>query len=270
MTEHEITSWIARRSGRVRGARVGIGDDAAVFRPDPREELVFTSDLSIEGRHFRHTDAPRHAGSKAMVRSLSDLAAMGAEPRFALISLAAPEQRLRDFYRGLLEWKVPVLGGDLSASDRIICDVTLCGGVPKGKALTRSGAKPGDIIYVSGPLGGFAARQYHIPPVPEPRLALGLKLRGRASACIDISDGISLDLWRLALASGVAADVHDVPVAAGATIEDALDGGEDYELLYTGPKGLPGIPIGVIRAGRAGDTPFAPRGYDHFAYNSQR
>ncbi|MGH9629556.1 MAG: thiamine-phosphate kinase [Bryobacteraceae bacterium] len=136
--------------------------------------------------------------------------------------------------------------------------------------MRRDGARPGDVIYVSGPLGRAAFRRFR--DLPEPRLAAGRKLRGKVSACIDLSDGLSLDLHRLCLASGVAGIIDRVPVHPGATIEQGLHGGEDYELLCTAaPRGeLPGmIPIGRITEGEAGALFFTgerlrPAGYQHF------
>jgi thiamine-monophosphate kinase len=147
--------------------------------------------------------------------------------------------------------------------------VVVCGSVPAGEALRRDGARPGDRIYVSGPLGAAAARDYHVPPVPKPQLELGQRLRGRATACMDISDGLSTDLLRLCIASGIAAHIEHVPAAEGATAEQALHGGDDYELLYTGPPGLEGIEIGYVLEGPP-RTNVEPRGWDHFTYNGRR
>jgi thiamine-monophosphate kinase len=203
-----------------------------------------------------------------MGRALSDIAAMGAEPRICFVSLAVPRTfDIDGFYRGLNRFHVPVAGGDLARSKSVYCDVVICGAVPRGRALRRDGAKPGDAIYVSGVLGENAACGYRKLPVP--RLAFGRKLRGRATACMDISDGLSIDLYRLCMASETGAFLHKVPAAKGATEEQALHGGEDYELLYTG-RDLPGIAIGVMNDGPAGlvlfgGYPMAPEGWDHFS-----
>jgi len=262
--------------GKAPGMVLGIGDDCAIYRPRPSEELLFTTDQSIEGVHFLPEQRPAVIGHNALARSLSDIAAMGAEPRFCLVSLAAPAERgekfIAAFYRGLLALArrsgTVLAGGDLAHSDRIYCDVMVCGSAPRGKALRRSGAQPGDWLYVSGRLGKpWGARI-------QPRLAFGRVLRGRATACMDLSDGLSLDLHRLCLESGVAAAVERVPVMRGATLERALHGGEDYELLFTLPpaKSPPrgATRIGNIVKGEAGvvwfqGQPLAPRGYDHFA-----
>ena len=189
-------------------------------------------------------------GYKALARGLSDIAAMGGEPRFCLLSLAVPrwaDQAWVDrFYKGFLalatRFSAPLAGGDLARTKKFACDVTVCGGVPKGSALLRSGARPGDRIYVSGLLGASAsglatkrgaAWKRHLRP--EPRLRLGKFLREqiRASAAMDLSDGLSLDLNRMCVASGVSAMIEPPPLYPGATLEQALDGGEDYELLFT-------------------------------------
>lgn len=252
----------------------------------------------IEGVHFRRdTHPPEAVGWKTLTRGLSDIAAMGGAPRFCLLSLAlAPwaDQRWVDrFYRGLLDLarraSVTLAGGDLAMADRVACDVVVCGAVPRGGSLRRDGARAGHAIYVSGRLGGSAlgletgkgaAWRKHLKP--EPRLALGRFLREklRASACMDLSDGLSIDLRRLCLASGVAAELSGaLPVHRGASLDQALHGGEDYELLFTVrphtavPPAFERIPltrVGTIRKGKAGRVeregrPLPPRGYDHFA-----
>jgi thiamine-monophosphate kinase len=165
----------------------------------------------------------------------------------------------------------------LAHSEKIYCDVMVCGAIRRGRALRRDGARLGNALYVSGRLGKPWDRRI------EPRLALGHSLVGRATSCMDLSDGLSIDLHRLCLASGVAAELDRVPVARGSTIEQALHGGEDYELLFTLPAGV-GVPrgtppgggprigvtrIGTIVKGRAGGVryqgaPLQPLGYDHF------
>ena len=228
----------------------------------------------VEGVHFRRTDKPQFVGQKTLARGLSDIAAMGAAPRFCLLSLARPQwaddKWVKSFFRGVLKLNVPLAGGDLSSASELVCDVVVCGEAPAGKALRRDTAKPGDHIYVSGRLGANARDGYS--HMPKPRLELGLKLRGRASACMDLSDGLSIDLHRLCLASGVAASLDRIPVARGATIEQALHGGEDYELLVTSSKPLKiaGLfRIGTMVKGRPGlillnGKPLQPAGFEHF------
>lgn len=257
----------------------GIGDDCAIITPRAGEDLLFTTDMLIEDVHFRRdTHSAAEVGHKALARGLSDIAAMGGDPRFCLLSLAlAPwtgDKWIRAFYRGLLtlarRYKCPLSGGDLSHSDRLTCDIVVCGGVPKGRALRRDGARPGDRIYVSAPLG----KPWQTHRKPNPRIELGRALRSRATSCMDLTDGLALDLHRLALASGVSAELDSIPVVRGSTQEQALHGGEDYELLFTLParRNAPAgsIAVGRIAAGKPGSvllagTAVAPRGYDHLA-----
>ncbi|HMD71566.1 MAG TPA: thiamine-phosphate kinase [Bryobacteraceae bacterium] len=279
---------------------LGIGDDCAVFRPrGSAEDLLFTTDLLVEGTHYLPaTHSAEDVGWKTLARGLSDIAAMGGEPRFCLLSLAlAPWQTgewIDGFYRGLSRLarreKTPLAGGDLGHGGVAMCDIVVCGAVPRGTALLRGGARAGDAIYVSGALGGSAlglargpgrrrdaAWKRHVRP--EPRLALGrfLRQRVRATAAMDLSDGLSLDLRRLALESGVCAEIEAPPRFPGASLEQALHGGEDYELLFTASartrvpaefEGLPLTRIGTLRKGHPGDVtldgePLPPLGYDH-------
>lgn len=251
------------------GLVAGIGDDCAIVRPRAGEDLLLTTDFVIEDVHFRRrTHTAADVGWKALARGLSDIAAMGGDARYALVSLALPEwadQRyVRGLYRGMNELAgrhgVAVIGGDVSRSAKLTLDVVVTGAVPRGKALRRSGAKAGDVIHVSGALGHAAASGYR--ERPEPRLELGRKLRGKASACMDLSDGLALDLHRLCVESKVAAELDGVlPSAPGVTLEQALSGGEDYELLCTLPAGVKApaglTRVGVMKAGRPGVVKFA-------------
>jgi thiamine-monophosphate kinase len=258
-------------SGRS-GVRLGIGDDCALLRLRAGEELAVTTDLSIEGRHFRlDWHPPESVGHRTLARGLSDLAAMGARPVAAFLSLGLPpklavaDRSTRSwvdrFFDGLLalaaEYDVPLAGGDLAESPVAIADIVLTGAVPRGKALLRSGARIGDRIYVTGSLGGAAAELASLAAspkrfakqtmaasaaphlYPQPRLAQGLWLRkrGLASAAMDLSDGLSTDLSHLCEESGVAAEIGSeaLPLGKNATIAMALHGGEDYELLFTAP-----------------------------------
>src|SRR5438309_471800 len=229
----------------------GIGDDCAILRPATRHDLVFTTDLVLEGRHFAlDTHKPADIGHKALARSLSDLAAMGSEPEFCLVSLALPAQLsktwLKSFYKGFLDlaerFQVSLAGGDLASFEKVAADVICCGRVPRGKALLRSAAKPGDRIYVTGELGGSAlglhtkngaAWRRHLRP--EPRIQAGIALRRLGVRCaMDVSDGLILDLHRLCVESKVSAELGpDLPIARNATRDHALYGGDDYELLFT-------------------------------------
>jgi thiamine-monophosphate kinase len=250
-----------------------IGDDCAVVQAPRNQDLLFTTDFSIEGVHFTRDSPGDQIGYRAVARSLSDIAAMGGRPLYCLVSVALADwtdQRwIERFYRGANEMlratKTQLAGGDISHAKQLVLDIMICGAVAKGKALRRNGAKLGDSIYVSGPLGGW-----HHKVGILPRLDMGRKLIGKANACMDISDGLALDLHRLCRASGVAAEIDSVPLLEGATVEQALHDGEDYELLYTArPKRrVPGIRIGTITKGRPGALRYrgkklAPLGYDH-------
>lgn len=255
MTEDSIIAKLRRRSPL-------IGDDCAVVPSRAGRDLLLKADLSIEGVHFTRELKPEQIGARAVARSLSDIAAMGGTPLYCLVSIAlAPwtdERWIDGFYRGVYKMlgkaQASLAGGDISHADQLICDVILCGSVAKGKALLRSGAKPEDSLYVSGPLGGWRHKRGI-----EPRLQFGRKLVGVATACMDISDGLALDLHRLCKASGVAAELDNVPLLKGATLDEALHDGEDYELLYTAPPRVkvPGIRIGAITPG---DPPGKPPG----------
>ncbi len=290
MRETEIIEQIRRQTlanHRDSALIRGIGDDCAILRPRVNEDLVFTADFVLEDRHFTlKTHSAAAIGEKALARSVSDLAAMGAQPVFCLVSLAVPAQLggrfVKGFYQGLLRaanrFKISLAGGDLSRFDKVIADVTCCGSVPRGKALLRSNAKAGHLIYVTGKLGA-AAHAFNAgkPILPKPRLAEGTALRKLGvTTAIDLSDGLSLDLARLCEASGVGAQINSaaLPIARGATVDEALNGGEDYELLFTAnpkikmPAGV--TEIGIIIRGQAGRVfmdghPLQSKGFDHFA-----
>lgn len=293
-TIRERAEGAGARHGRTKSAvvRIGIGDDAAVLSLRRGEELVVTTDFSLEDVHFRRGwHAPEAVGHKCLARGLSDVAAMGARPVAAFVSLAVPPQFTRAarsgagsgeswvsrFYDGLLtlaeRYNVPLAGGDLAQSPgwpgssasssgqaaKAAADIVVVGAVPRGRALLRSGARPGDSIYVTGSLGGAAAelralerapQRYrnlthadgqHPHLFPEPRLRAGQALvqRRLATAAIDISDGLSVDLAHLCEESGLRAQMEfeALPLAAAArpadALIDALHGGDDYELLFT-------------------------------------
>jgi thiamine-monophosphate kinase len=269
----------------------GIGDDCAVLRLARRSgqapDLLVTTDFSLEGIHFRRDWHPAESvGHRCLARGLSDLAAMGGEPVAAFLSLALPRDLPQDwvgrFTAGLLslaeKYGVTLAGGDTAESPGgILADIALLGTVPKGKAVLRSGARPGDRIYVTGELGGSAAavammrktvkpklnpREYPRHFFPEPRIELGCILRQKdlASAMIDTSDGLSTDLAHICEESGVGAELQAelIPRARvgkplrEVDLELAMHGGEDYELLFTAPgkRRIPprisGIPIAQI------------------------
>jgi thiamine-monophosphate kinase len=320
--ERSLIQRIRSLAGRKSFAALtlGIGDDCALLSPKSGEQIAVTTDLSIAGRHFRldwHT--PEVVGHRTLVRGLSDLAAMGARPLAAFLSLGLPrdltEQKGRQkawidrFFDGFLASaqanQTPLAGGDLAESPIAVADIVLIGAVPRGRALLRSGALGGDLLYVTGALGGAAAGLKQLgmlaagspgkkagpPPVPkrmreslaahfypQPRLAQGLWLqrRGLATAAIDLSDGLSTDLTHLCEESGLAAEITAsmLPIHRGATLEQALHGGEDYELLFAAPakaripKQIAGVDVHQIgrltsrRAGSAQVTLLAEHGWE--------
>ncbi len=304
-----------------RAVRLGIGDDCAILRPPAGAELLVTTDFSLEGRHFRRDwHSPESAGHRCLARGLSDLAAMGAAPIAAFLSLALPAGTAQGWtdgflrgLRGLAErYAVPLAGGDTAEAPgkSLLADIVLIGSAPAGRALRRNGARVGDVLYMTGALGGAAAElasieagggrrvragtwERHPQMFPEPRLAVGQALLRRrlATACMDISDGLSTDLAHLCRASRVGAKVNAAalplhPLAArlpaGRALEAALHGGEDYELLFTAGPGVK-VPrrianvaitaVGNIVRARLGVTlvrddggrePLLPGGWEHF------
>lgn len=285
------------RAGRSSGLALGTGDDAALLVPSPGHEVILTCDWFLEETHFRRDKDPADAvGWKCLARAVSDIAAMGGVPRCFLLSLAMPKElagRWMDGFLGGLKraatrFGCELAGGDTTARREMLINIMVVGEVRTGQALRRSGARVGDIIYVSGRLGeaeaglkllreGAKKLNARDPRLrkhlyPEPRLALGQWLSGRgcATAAMDLSDGLSSDLARLSAASGVGALVHagKLPLARSEEInrtrddrlQAALHGGDDYELLFTVakktalvlPKTLAGVtitPIGDITHG---------------------
>ncbi len=250
----------------------GIGDDAAVLRPSPRSDWVISCDSSLEGVHFQVNCPPHSVGYKSLARATSDLAAMGAQPRYFLLALALPAAKtgrwLRRFALGMSraarEFDSRLIGGDTSRSTSVAICITVLGETPSGLAVPRSGARPGDLIYVSGALGAAQlgleiilrgwSRQLslkkYLPPHLYPRIpvALGQALARQRipSAMMDISDGLSTDLARLCTASGVGARIwageipavrvpHSLLGRGINPLELALHGGDDYGLLFTVP-----------------------------------
>ena len=233
---------LARRDVRV---PVGIGDDAAVLRFSKDRELLFTTDMLIEGRHFKLKEASAfEIGRKAMAVNLSDIAAMGGVPTLAVVAVGLPKKCMgrfaKELYRGLrsLEKKfhVAVVGGDTNASEKVIVSVALLGQVEKGRALLRSGARVGDALCVSGTLGGSYVSKKHLNFTPRVKEARYLAKNFKVHALMDISDGLASDARRICEQSGVGAllDERSIPVARAAkNVAQALNDGEDFELLFT-------------------------------------
>ena len=304
--------------------RLGIGDDAAILRPRSGRELVVSSDFLIEGVHFLPKYPPKAIGYKAVARAVSDLAAMGAEPLGFLLNLALPPKRTGAWLDGFLkgvdaaarDLRILLVGGDLASAVQTTVCIVAIGDVRPNRMIRRDGARPGDLIYVSGKLGAarlglevirkrldnrrdvraLAAPHYY----PQPRLKLGAWLAEHrlATAMMDISDGLSIDLARLCEASQVGARVeaHRIPavrisdkwrqrlnLSACEAQNYSLNGGDDYELLFTVPKhqakkisrapgGVPLTYIGEITKSRGlvlidhrgQESTLKPKGWDHF------
>jgi thiamine-monophosphate kinase len=276
--EFRLIDRIRERTAQGReDVRMGIGDDAALVAPPVGQELAIAIDTMVEGVHFPQGTAPADIGWKSLAVNLSDLAAMGASPAWALLALTLPPQsreHVQQFIDGFAEGfaqlaqphRLALIGGDTTRG-ALAVSVAVHGFVPPGKALTRAGARAGDVVLVTGTLGDAAAglqllqqgaridegdgrAAYLIERLnrPTPRLAAGLALRERASACIDVSDGLLADLGHICEASGLGAEI-DAPLLPRssmllgafdeATARDfALAGGDDYELCFTVPSSL--------------------------------
>ncbi|HYN15993.1 MAG TPA: thiamine-phosphate kinase [Terriglobales bacterium] len=295
LAEKALIRRIRRQAKAPRGrgvVRTGIGDDAAVLKCPAGFEVLLTTDFSLEGVHFRREwHPPDSVGHRCLTRGLSDIAAMGGEPTAAFLSLALPpdlpQSWVDRFMRGLLrlarEFRVRLAGGDTAESPAgVLADIVVVGRVPARKALLRSGARPGDSIYVTGELGRSAWTLHRLREAglsalgpkgrrcytadaphfyPQPRVAVGCWLREQdlATAAIDVSDGLSTDLGHICEESGVGALVHEaaIPRPTGlptSSLRYALHGGEDYELLFTAPGSLP-VPskIAGVRVTRIGE-----------------
>ncbi|QNI36160.1 thiamine-phosphate kinase [Edaphobacter albus] len=326
----QIRRTFSHKDSRHKNLALGIGDDCAILRPPTGHEILVTTDFTIENRHFRRNlHPPFSVGHRCLARGLSDLAAMGATPLAAFLSLALPALLLRtrkgqhwikEFFSGLhalaQEHHTPLAGGDTSESpaDLILADIILVGSAPRGRALRRSGAHTGDVLYVTGALGGAhaeltallkknrrsrinTATQDHPHLFPQPRLAVGAALlqRNLASAAIDLSDGLSTDLTHLCESSKLRAEIEVSsiplhPLTQKLSHEDALhaalNGGEDYELLFAAPAnkrvprriaGVPITQIGTLHPSRPGrpritlnfpdgtTSGLKPAGWQHFS-----
>jgi thiamine-monophosphate kinase len=313
--EFELIERFFRRASPRDDVLLGVGDDAALLEVPPGQALVAATDTLVEGRHFLAGAPADSVGHQALAVNLSDLAAMGADPAWALLSLSLPDADadwLQRFAEGLFavagQHDVALVGGDTVRGPRVVT-ITALGFVPPVLALRRDGARPGDVLYVSGWLGEAAAGLatlksgamavssdplVHRYLFAEPRVALGRALRGRATAAMDISDGLLGDLGKLCATSGAGArlELDRLPISAELARRHsheqcehfALCGGDDYELLFTLPpvgseqleaelaKSFALRRIGVIeaeagvrctRGGRLETV--SGGGYDHFA-----
>ena len=265
LNENQLIERIARRqsaNSSVAGLVIGIGDDAAIIRPTAGNDLLSCTDTLVSGVHFPETTSAYDIGWKSLAVNLSDLAAMGAKPLYVQLALTLPQADsnwLEGFLDGWFalaqQYNVQLIGGDTTCGPLSIT-VQAMGEVPAGAALLRSQAQAGDLLVVSGELGGAALALQYLQtgkPVeddlllrlnrPQPRLQLGEELRGLASSAIDISDGLSVDLPRLLGRLGATVQLNDLPVADALTELPAevrwpfaISGGDDYELLFTLPR----------------------------------
>jgi len=321
MNEFALIDRYFRRAVNDSAVRLSIGDDGAVVAPSPGCDLVFSVDMLVEGRHFLPGVDPVTLGHKTLAVNLSDMAAMGAKPRWALLAGALPDfdaDWLRGFTQGLFaladRFGVALIGGDTTSGPRNLC-LTIIGELPAGTAMKRGGARPDDDVYVSGALGDAAlalavlqgsariadadfAKARARLETPEPRVALGERLRGVATAAIDVSDGLTGDLQHILDSSGVGAviDVARIPrsscldamlvdAARDAALACILGGGDDYELCFTAAASsrdavaeiargvdvpltrigsITAVPGLVVRDERGVPLPALPRSFDHF------
>ncbi len=227
---------------------LGIGDDAAVIKVKSQEQILFTTDMLIEDRHFRLSQVtPWEIGWKAMCVNISDIAAMGGVPTHAVIAVGLPGSLGLDFaeglYRGLASaarsFKINIVGGDTNCSDKLVISVAMLGKVNRGAYVTRSGAKPGDIVFVTGSLGGSYESRNHLNFTPRIKESQYLVKNFKVHSMIDISDGLSSDIRRLAKESAVGALLREplIPLSKSAkNAARALTDGEDFELLFTMPS----------------------------------
>lgn len=300
ISELEMIKRIARKVTNDSSVVCGIGDDAAVLKYDKTRYLLFTADMLVEEVDFTSKVRPEELGHKAIACCLSDIAAMGGWPKYSLISIGMPVcwtgrpgknplKFIDGFYQGALKlarrFKTNVVGGDLGFSKKIVIDVSTVGEVKKENLALRSGAKPGDIIFVSGSLGGSIYGR-HLKFIPRLEEANYLVSNYRVHSMMDISDGLSLDLHRLCRASNVGAVIYEnlIPVSKQAkSAGEALNMGEDFELLFTlsGQEakrlgkncGRTFTAIGEIRQAGCGiklitrdykEKLLEPKGYQHF------
>ncbi len=301
--EVELIERMRRRLAKPSSVMVGLGDDAAVVRVPPlrgrgRSHLLIASDMLIEGVHFTRATPARWIGWKALACNISDIAAMGGEPRYAVVSLGVPPStrvnRVDELYRGLAQcaarYRMAIVGGDTVRAPCLVIDVAIIGSVLAGRAILRSGARGGDVIGVTGRLGGSLRSQHHARFTPRVKEARWLVDHAPIHAMMDLSDGLASDLWQMARASRVTLQIREaaLPIARAArtcshracgcrrwrgerAAYHALMDGEDFELLFVVspsaarrlPRALGGVPvtlIGRVTARGAGVTLVHPNG----------
>ena len=297
--EAGLIERLRRQMPRASSVLIGIGDDAAVLRVRPdsaKRRWLFASDMIVEGVHFRRRDVPaRWIGWKALASNVSDIAAMGGVPHWAVVSIGLPSQTpvrfVDELYVGLRRcarrFDLAIVGGDTVRASQVVVDVAILGSVERRRLVVRSGARVGDVLFVTGRLGGSLRRGRHAALTPRVREARALGGRLRLHAMMDLSDGLASDLWQLSRASRVTMriEAQDIPIARSArTLHHALMDGEDFELLFavsrrdaarvphrvgTCPVTRIGEAVGrgvgvFIRHPSGRSTPLKPTGFQHF------
>ncbi|MCQ9207038.1 MAG: thiamine-phosphate kinase [Omnitrophica bacterium] len=241
MKELEFVDYLTRKFKVKRPVVMGIGDDCAVLEHTRGKYMLLTSDMLIEGVHFERNTAPFAIGWKAMAVNISDIAAMGGVPEYALVSVGVPKKKNIKFLKKITDgiealcrkFDISVIGGDTNRAGKTVLSIALMGEVEKKRLITRSGARPGDLLFVTGKLGcGRVKHLSFLPRLREARILGNFKI----SSMIDLSDGLALDLNRLARASSVGARVHKelIPIfGARGSFKEMISRGEDFELLFT-------------------------------------
>jgi len=230
-----------------RSVITGIGDDAAAIRFTNGKYLLFKTDMVVEGVHFTRKTPPTLIGRKALARNISDIAAMGGVPRYAVISLGIPASTkinfIKEVYQGIIklakEFNINIVGGDTSKSSKVFISIALLGEVGKSALVLRSTARKGDLIFITGKLGNSFKSRKHLKFIPRIKEARFLVRNYKPTAMIDISDGLILDLNHILNASKRGAFIYEefIPQVKNSSLNRALYNGEDYELLFT----LPGV-----------------------------